>query len=153
MGSKQPDALRLADELERDKWHVPGVVLQAAADELRRLHAENTALQSGYDAAMMEIASLQSRLIHANEQHRLWFARSQELEYQIDAVGAGGVEPLRKRECLHQIGEPAQIYSDVQRDAERYRWLFNASIKSQTESFSGTVCSPECTREKRHEPK
>ena len=34
----KPEALRLADELERDKWHVPAVVMQAAADELRRLH-------------------------------------------------------------------------------------------------------------------
>ena len=42
--SAQPEALRLADELERDKWHVPAVVMQAAADELRRLHAENASL-------------------------------------------------------------------------------------------------------------
>lgn len=38
--TQQPEALRLADELERDKWHVPAVVMQAAADELRRLHAD-----------------------------------------------------------------------------------------------------------------
>ena len=38
--STQPEALRLADELERDKWHVPAVVMQASADELRRLHAD-----------------------------------------------------------------------------------------------------------------
>ena len=44
-----------------------------AAAELLRLRAEN-------DAARLEIESLQSRLIHANGQHRLWFARSQELE-------------------------------------------------------------------------
>ena len=42
--SAQPEALRLADGLERDKWHVPAVVMQAAADELRRLHAENKRL-------------------------------------------------------------------------------------------------------------
>lgn len=42
--STQPEALRLADELERDKWHVPAVVMQAAADELRRLHAQRDAL-------------------------------------------------------------------------------------------------------------
>ena len=42
--SAQPEALRLADELERDKWHVPAVVMQAAADELRRLHAQRDAL-------------------------------------------------------------------------------------------------------------
>jgi hypothetical protein len=35
----QPEPLRLADQLERDKWHVPAVVMQAAADELRWLHA------------------------------------------------------------------------------------------------------------------
>ena len=29
-----------------------------------------------------------------------------ELEAQLSAIGAGGVEPLRKRECLHQITEP-----------------------------------------------
>ena len=40
----QPEALLLADELERDKWHVPAVVMQAAADELRRLLAENKLL-------------------------------------------------------------------------------------------------------------
>ncbi len=42
--STQPEALRLADALERDKWHVPAVVMQAAADELRRLHAQRDAL-------------------------------------------------------------------------------------------------------------
>ena len=30
-----------------------------------------------------------------------------ELEAQLEAIGAGGVEPLRRRECLHQISEPA----------------------------------------------
>ena len=32
--------------------------------------------------------------------------RIAELESQLAAIGAGGVQPLRKRECLHQIGEP-----------------------------------------------
>ena len=43
-------------------------------------------LRAGYDAARLEIESL-----HA----------------QLEAIGAGGVEPLRRRECLHQISEPA----------------------------------------------
>lgn len=59
--TKQPEALRLADELEREKWHVPAVVMQASAEELRRLHAENTTLQHGYDAARLEIESLRVR--------------------------------------------------------------------------------------------
>lgn len=49
-------------------------------------------LQTGYASARLEIESLK--------------ARAQELVAQLDAVGAGGVEPLRKRECLHQIVEP-----------------------------------------------
>lgn len=38
--SDQPDALRVADALEVDKWHVAGVTLQTAADLLREQHAE-----------------------------------------------------------------------------------------------------------------
>lgn len=37
-----------------------------------------------------------NRLIHHIE----------DLEAQLAAVGAGGVEPLRKRGCLHHIEEP-----------------------------------------------
>ena len=42
--SEQPEALRLADALEVDKWHISGVTAQSAADELRRLHAVNAEL-------------------------------------------------------------------------------------------------------------
>lgn len=38
---------------------------------------------------------------------RAAYARVQELEAQLEAIGAGGVEPLRRRECLHKISEPA----------------------------------------------
>ena len=110
--------------------------LEASANELRRLHAENATIQADYDAAQLEITSLQARLIKVNEQHRKWFshsqclgmklesaldiaeasaktgaiweARAKELERQLDAVGAGGVEPLRRGKCLHQIAEPKQ---------------------------------------------
>ena len=37
---------------------------------------------------------------------RAAYARLQELEAQLESIGAGGVEPLRRRECLHQIAEP-----------------------------------------------
>lgn len=47
------------------------------------------------------------------EQHRMQCemskadrAKVQELEAMLAAVGAGGMEPLRKRECLHSISEP-----------------------------------------------
>lgn len=42
--SAQPEALRLADELEKDKWHITAVTAHDAASELRRLHAQRVAL-------------------------------------------------------------------------------------------------------------
>ena len=55
----QPEALRLADELERDKWHVPAVVMQAAADELRRLHAERAAADGVINDLVAKVRELQ----------------------------------------------------------------------------------------------
>ena len=130
MDTKQPNALRLDDALGRaPKWQQ----LQAAA-ELRRQHAEIETLRSklktledlgpagddvqilrmGYAAARLEIESLQARIQELGQQARECSdrkvvqldARIKELEAQLDAVGAGGVEPLRKRDCLHQIQEP-----------------------------------------------
>lgn len=53
---QQPESLRLADELENE-FRATAYRYPAAA-ELRRLHHENAALQAGYDAARLEIASL-----------------------------------------------------------------------------------------------
>lgn len=63
MESKQPEALRLAAILgnEFDTYTATWSAKEAAA-ELHRLHSENTALQSGYDAARLEIASLQAEV-------------------------------------------------------------------------------------------
>ena len=47
--------------------------------------------------------------------------RIEELQDQLAAVGAGGVEPLRKRECLHQISEPAPPAS-VEQEAMQMLW-------------------------------
>lgn len=48
--SDQPEALRVADALEVDKWHVAGVTLQTAADLLREQHAEIEALRAERNA-------------------------------------------------------------------------------------------------------
>ena len=98
-----PLALRLAEELEHD----PGINRPSVVSELRRLHAENTALQQGYDAARLEIDSLQARVQELGAMLRTnCNRRIVELEAQLEAIGAGGVEPLRRRECLHKISEP-----------------------------------------------
>ena len=75
---QQAYMLFLSDELLKGMW-VPNMVqnesaLRARASyELRRQHAEIEALRAGYDAARLEIASLHT---------------------QMEAVGAGGMEPL-----------------------------------------------------------
>ena len=111
-----------------------------AAVELRRLHAENESLsnklqtfealggavddlqllRTGYAAARLEIASLKVRAADARhdiddltERDEIQRLRIAELEAQLDAVGAGGVEPLRKLQCLQQISEPAPSEWDV----------------------------------------
>ena len=68
--TKQPEALRLADQLRALSFG--GTCILAAA-ELRRQHA-----------------------------------RIADLEAQLSAIGAGGVEPLRPRQCLHGISEPSE---------------------------------------------
>ena len=64
MSTKQPEALILAALNDAETW--PGglsIVTFAArsAAELRRLHAENESLRTGYDAARLEIESLQAQ--------------------------------------------------------------------------------------------
>ena len=56
-------------------------------------------LRMGYAAARLEIESLNTQLQAAREEIKLRDA-------QEAAIGAGGVEPLRRRVCLHKISEP-----------------------------------------------
>ena len=178
MDTKQPNALRLAElhancALAWTEGSEPHRLRAETASELRRQHAEIDTLRTGYNAARLEIESLQTRIQELGQMAREcsdrkvvqlesalamhvrsgkdWAmrvealertittlrahiasrnaqvaaaekamrelesansialqldARIKELEGQLDAVGAGGVEPLRKRECLHQITEP-----------------------------------------------
>ena len=65
--AQKPEALRLADKFEvngflSDHTFAQNQWCSQAAVELRRLHAENEALRTGYDAARLEIESLQARI-------------------------------------------------------------------------------------------
>lgn len=108
MDKKQPEAIRIAEWLEGIRGNTwPSYIPQEAAAELRRQHAEIETLRAGYDAARLEIASLRA---------------------QESAIGAGGVEPLRKR-CLHQISEPdilrgaAKLIAAARQALEALDWL------------------------------
>lgn len=100
----KPEALRLANvALPRykigyrsDEWGMGGSTLTGipSPDGAWVRFEDAQVLQTGYASARLEIESLK--------------ARAQELMAQLDAVGAGGVEPLRRAKCLHQIAEPKQ---------------------------------------------
>lgn len=99
----QPEALRLA-ELIRLSGALPGSVSDTAASELRRLHAENQDLRTRHYCNTAEIESLQHRVQELGEMAREnrskriveLEGRIAEMEEQLSAIGAGGVEPLRK---------------------------------------------------------
>ena len=78
--SEQPEALRLAAELEKDRWHISGVTAQQSADELRRLHAEVERLREaanfaanaadGFRAEAEALKAEVERIIHADREAR-----------------------------------------------------------------------------------
>ena len=111
MDTKHPEALPdLIDRMRSlpgchtpDGW--PAVrtgEITALIAELDRQHAENETLRAGYDAARLEIESLKTDHLQALTAYQ---TAVDNLTAQMEAVGAGGMEPLRKR-CLHQISEP-----------------------------------------------
>lgn len=59
---KQPEALCIADALEMPMadFPTPTVLEARAAAKLRRQHAENETLRTGYAAARLEIESLRA---------------------------------------------------------------------------------------------
>ena len=115
-GNTKPEALRIADEFKLCSEYdsIPSIIdIEKAEAEIRRLHTENVTLQQGYDAARLEIDSLQARVQELGAMLRKNLSkRIVELEAQLEAIGAGGVEPLRPRKCLHQIAEPVPRRTD-----------------------------------------
>ena len=207
---QQPKAAHLAQELKAGEWS-PNILQnevalrQCAAEELLRQHAEIETLRTGYNAARLEIESLQARIQELGQMAREcsdrkvvqlesalarhvrsgkdWAmraealertittlraqiasrnaqvaaaekamreldsansialqldARIKELDGQLDAVGAGGVEPLRKRECLHQITEPDHFRGATKMvaEADRITTIMEAHV------FGGNHCQP-----------
>ncbi len=61
----QPEALRLANAIE----YCDASVARQAINELRRLHAENETLRTGYAAALLEIESLKAQLAERAKEH------------------------------------------------------------------------------------
>ena len=106
--SEVPDALRIADEVNSGLW-ANYMTRKEAAAEIRRLYTENQTLQSE--------AAENARIIGASAETELALrARVEELERELAAIGAGGVEPLRKRAApMLDMTPPA---------TSRDRWMY-----------------------------
>lgn len=119
MKTKQPEALRIADAIAIGRLSADDV--EITGRELRRLHTENEQLRTSHSDAQHAIANLQERVQQLGQLARdVNSRRVMELEAQLAAIGAGGVEPLRKR-CLHQISEPAPSAS-IEQEAMQMLW-------------------------------
>lgn len=77
-------------------------LLREAAEELKSGH---TLAKTGHDWTGEPEAKA------AYDEHH---AVADALERWAAGIGAGGVEPLRRRECLHQIAEPAAMVAEVE---------------------------------------
>ncbi len=123
MTPQKPEALRLADKYEvegflQDHRFAQNEWCNQAAAELRSLYAGNAALRTGYEATRYEIESLRARvqelgeMLRENRSKRIVALEAEnlgllhalaaeqdanaDLRQQLESIGAGGVEPLRK---------------------------------------------------------
>lgn len=111
---KDLDTIKAA--LPADKY--PGSKDWREGSTLERIQWLHDYYQGGreeIERLTIDVLNLQAMLAKANNQaehfERHWYLRGDEIESlqaMLDAVGAGGVEPLRRGKCLHQIAEPEQ---------------------------------------------
>lgn len=132
--TQQPEALRLADAVRTHDDHPRVHFYNRVAAELRRLHAENQDLRArlqelgeiarenrskkvieleGRIAELESEAEQNAKIIGASAETELALrGRIAEMEEQMAAIGAGGVEPLRKsasqQAAHHAEGVPEQ---------------------------------------------
>lgn len=90
--TQQPEALRLADAMDSiEAGKTTNDIMADSSDELRRLHARVVELENITEAAKRGFSAITKR-------HDDWKWRALEAESQLEAIGAGGVEALRKKE-------------------------------------------------------
>ena len=106
MTDKQAEALELADELLKPRGFVQPVSRERrAAAELRRLHARVAILETQLIGMDSRRADEKLRADKMSKQHDTQAALNRDarnqlaqLTTQLEAIGAGGVESLRKKE-------------------------------------------------------
>lgn len=106
MTAQQPEALRLAAKLVEpiDGFQEPTMLEAAAAAELHRLHARVAILETQLIGMDSRRADEKLRADKMSKQHDTQAALNRDarnqlaqIPAQLEAIGAGGVESLRKK--------------------------------------------------------
>lgn len=117
MTTQQPRAIKLASEYRET---MPADVLHLwsgeVVDELRRLHEEAVDLRVLTSSLLNKTGGLKLAFLTVQDANTALQARVQELEAQLEAIGAGGVEPLRKADHFRGATE---MVPDQFRDATK----------------------------------
>lgn len=129
MTTQQTEAMQLSDWLNQGGW--PSYVPQEAAAELRRQHARIVELEErleidyrhpydGIAARDVTIKALDERIAA--------------LESQLEAIGAGGVEPLRKQAAAQQAVQPVAWLAEYVDREGNSKWYVSTHKDLATEN-------------------
>ena len=138
MTAQNPEALRLADKYEvegflQDHRFAQNDWCRKAAVELRRLHAANVECMEWNEAARQDILSLR--------------AQAQELEAQLESIGAGGVEPLRRRDHFRDAAKMVSVGWAISHDGKTPHALWTEGegdlLDLEVKRQGGTACKME----------
>lgn len=103
--TQQPLALKLAEAVKTHEHHPQYKFYGMVSDELIRLHIRNSWLEAELVKESFRTASESNRADQMSKQHDTQAALNRDarnqlaqLTAQLSAIGAGGVESLRKKE-------------------------------------------------------
>lgn len=123
--TQQPEAIRLAEWIESDMSCEGDAEIAA---ELRRLHVRNAWLEAELVKESFRTASETNRADQMSKQHDTQAALNRDarnqlaqLTAQLEAIGAGGVESLRKKDAARtrtvDSGALQMVINALRRDA------------------------------------
>lgn len=147
MTAQKPEAIKLASEyretMPADALHMwAGEVV----GELRRLHEEAVDLRVLAISLLNKNGGLRLEFLTAQEANNALRARVQELEGQLESIGAGGVEPLR-RDHFRGATEMVHVGWAISYDGKNPHALWTAGegdlLDLEVKRQGGTACKME----------
>lgn len=142
VANSHSDAIQERDALQRRAQQ-----LQDRVQELEEAaRSWKTKGKHRADVLRERIEALQDQISGERDETKALHSYIDKLEAQLDAVGAGGVEPLRRGQCLHQIVEPLAMAHPDDAAVDALAVLMKAKLAKQREKGYGGWETPECTQ-------